>query len=59
MLGICRGAAGGRKEVEPVRDPTWQVGVGLQRRRSWVTHTSAWQHFCLKIEREETEIKGG
>lgn len=50
VLDICRGGARGSR-LEHRRDPTQLVRAGLQIRRMQVTHTAAWQHSCLKIER--------
>lgn len=55
---ICLQECGWRKQVGACEEshPAGE-GFGLQRSRSRVTHTTAWQYSCLKIE--ETEIKSG
>lgn len=52
----CLQGCGWRKQVGACKEshPAGE-GFGLQRSRSRITHTTAWQYFCLKIE--ETEIK--
>lgn len=55
---ICLQECGWRKQVGACEEshPAGE-GFDLQRSRSRVTHTTAWQCSCLKIE--ETEIKSG